>query len=63
LLSEKPVLYACNVAEDELSSGNEYVETVKKIADQFGDNVVTFCAKIEAEIAELDPEEKGDVPG
>ena len=58
LLSEKPVLYACNVAEEELNSGNEYVDTVQKIADKFGDNVVTFCAKIEAEIAELEAEEK-----
>lgn len=58
LLSDKPVLYACNVAEDELNSGNEYVETVRKIADKFDDEIVTFCAKIEAEIAELDEEEK-----
>ncbi len=58
LLSDKPVLYACNVAEDELNSGNEYVETVREIADQFDDEIVTFCAKIEAEIAELDEEEK-----
>lgn len=58
LLSDKPVLYACNVAEDELNSGNEYVETVRKIADKFNDEIVTFCAKIEAEIAELDEEEK-----
>jgi GTP-binding protein YchF len=58
LLSDKPVLYACNVAEDELNSGNQYVETVREIADQFDDEIVTFCAKIEAEIAELDEEEK-----
>jgi len=58
LLSDKPVLYACNVAEDELNSGNEYVEIVRKIADKFDDEIVTFCAKIEAEIAELDEEEK-----
>lgn len=58
LLSDKPVLYACNVAEDELNSGNEYVEKVREIATEFDDEVVTFCAKIEAEIAELDEEEK-----
>ena len=58
LLSAKPVLYACNVGEDEINSGNEYVETVQKIADQYGDNLVIFCAKIEAEIAELEPDEK-----
>lgn len=58
LLSEKPVLYACNVSEDELNSDNECVETVREIASKFDDEVVTFCAKIEAEIAELDEDEK-----
>lgn len=58
LLSDKPVLYACNVSENDINEGNEYVETVKKIAAEFDDEVVTFCAKIEAEIAELDDEEK-----
>ena len=58
LLSAKAVLYACNVGESDLESGNELVETVKKVASVFGDEVVMFCAKIEAEIAELDDEEK-----
>lgn len=58
LLSGKPVLYACNVSEEDVNSGNEFVEEVKKIAANFDDQVVTFCAKIEAEIAELDEEEK-----
>lgn len=58
LLSDKPVLYACNVSEDEIKSGNKYVETVREIASEFDDEVVTFCAKIEAEIAELDESEK-----
>ncbi len=58
MLSEKPVLYACNVSEDALDNGNEWVKTVREIADRFGDEVVTFCAKIEEEIAELDDDEK-----
>ncbi|MDX1591015.1 MAG: redox-regulated ATPase YchF [Balneolaceae bacterium] len=58
LLSGKPVLYACNVSESDVNDGNEYVTTVKRIAEEFGDEVVTFCAKIEAEIAELDDDEK-----
>jgi len=58
LLSDKPVLYACNVSEEDIISGNDYVETVRKIASKFDDEVVTFCAKIEAEIAELDESEK-----
>ncbi|NBC27106.1 MAG: redox-regulated ATPase YchF [Bacteroidetes bacterium] len=58
LLSNKPVLYACNVSEDEVKTGNRHVDTVKEIASQIDDEVVSFCAKIEAEIAELDDDEK-----
>ncbi len=58
LLSDKPVLYACNVSEDDIQDGNEYVDIVKSIAEKYGNNTVTFCARIEAEIAELEPEEK-----
>tara|TARA_R110002096_G_scaffold432976_1_gene650741 strand:- start:18412 stop:19506 length:1095 start_codon:yes stop_codon:yes gene_type:complete len=58
LLSAKEVLYACNVGEGDLESGNELVEVVKKVAAEHDDETVMFCAKIEAEIAELDPEEK-----
>ncbi len=58
LLSSKPVLYACNVGETDLNTGNDYVEQVKGIAAEHHDETVMFCAKIEAEIAELDEEEK-----
>jgi GTP-binding protein YchF len=58
LLTEKPVLYACNVSEEDVNEGNTWVDTVQTIASEFDDNVVMFCAKIEAEIAELEPDEK-----
>jgi len=58
LLSAKQVLYACNVSESDLDTGNDYVNTVKEIASKHDDETVMFCAKIEAEIAELDPDEK-----
>lgn len=60
LLSDKPVLYVCNVDETDLpdGKGNAYVEKVKAIAESEGTEVVVVCAKIEAEIAELDDEEK-----
>ncbi len=58
LLSDKPVLYACNVSEEDVNDGNQWVEKVREIAAVHNDKVVTFCAKIEAEIAELDEEEK-----
>lgn len=58
LLSGKQVLYACNVGETDLENGNEFVDCVKEVAAEYNDNVVMFCAKIEAEIAELPEEEK-----
>ena len=60
LLTSKPVLYAANVGEDDLSDGNAYVEKVKEIAAEEGAEVVVMCGKIEAEISELEPEEKGE---
>lgn len=60
LLTEKPVLFVTNVSEDDLpdASGNTYVDQVRTIATSQGAQVVVVCAKIEAEIAELDAEEK-----
>lgn len=60
LLSMKPVLYAANVSEEDLTRGedNPYVQKVRKIASEENSEVVVVCAKIESEIAELDDDEK-----
>jgi len=59
LLSQKPVLYACNVSEDDIVAGdNSYVQQVTEYARSLGDETVSFCAKIEAELAELDDDER-----
>lgn len=60
LLTLKPVLYVANVSENGLSSAsdNPYVQQVKKIATEEGAEVVVVCAQIEAEISELEPDEK-----
>ena len=60
LLTEKPVLYVTNVSEEDLpnAEGNQYVDLVRQIAISQDSEVVVVCAKIEAEIAELDSEEK-----
>ncbi len=60
LLTMKPVLYAANVSEDEAAdaSANAMVAEVKGIADAEGSEVIAICARIEEEIAELEPEEK-----
>lgn len=60
LLSYKPIIYAANVSEEELAEGveNEYVKQVREFAETEGSEVVVICAKVEAEISELDDEEK-----
>lgn len=59
LLSYKPVIYVANVSEEDVAAeDNEYIAQVRKIADEEGSDVVVVCAGIEAEISELDDEEK-----
>lgn len=60
LLSEKPVIYVCNVSEEEISEAGENAEVRKVIehAERLGDDVIVVSARIEAEIAELEGEEK-----
>lgn len=61
LLTAKPVLYAANVAEDDLASDgvdNPFVQKVREFAKEECSEVFVLCAKIEEEIAELDEEEK-----
>nr|MCR5715382.1 redox-regulated ATPase YchF [Lachnospiraceae bacterium] len=61
LLTAKPVIYAANVGEDELAddgAGNAYVAKVRDYAAKTGSEVFAVCAKIEAEISELDDEER-----
>ncbi len=61
LLTAKPVIFAANVAEDELAdeaSGNAGVQAVRKYAAENGSEVFVICARIEEEIAELDEDEK-----
>lgn len=60
LLTRKPVLYVCNVAETELPAGNKHSETVKRIAAEEGAECVIISAKIEAEIARLPQDERRD---
>ena len=57
LITAKPVLYVANVKEDGFEN-NPYFDAVKQRADAEGAEVVALCAAIEAEIAELDDEEK-----
>ena len=61
LLTWKPVIFAANVAEDELAddaASNEYVKAVREFAAENDSEVFVICAQIEQEIAELDDDEK-----
>lgn len=60
LLSYKPIIYVANVSDDQISSGdNQYVEQVRQLAASEGAEVTVICAELEAEIAELEDEERG----
>ncbi|MBN8186320.1 redox-regulated ATPase YchF [Salipiger thiooxidans] len=57
LLTSKPVLYVCNVDEDEAATGNALSEAVARMAAEQGNAHVVISAKIEEEISQLDAEE------
>ena len=59
LLSYKPVIYVANVSEEEAASeANPYVDSVRDLAASEKSQTVVICAEIEAEMAELDDDEK-----
>ena len=61
LLSLKPVIYACNMSEEDFTSGiedNKNYLTVKEIAEREKAEILPICASLEAEISELSDEEK-----
>ncbi|SFC54004.1 redox-regulated ATPase YchF [Clostridium uliginosum] len=64
LITSKPVLYACNVSEDDVMSGdphNAYVKKVEEYAKQENSGVMVVSAKIEEELSGLDDEEKAEM--
>ena len=61
LLSNKPVIYACNMSESDFENGienNERFKIVREIAAKEGAETLPICASMEAEISALSPEEK-----
>ena len=61
LLTDKPVIFAANVCEDDLAddgANNPFVGKVVEYAKEFNCEVFVVCAQIEQEIAELDEDEK-----
>ncbi len=57
-LTDKPMVYAANVSEEEVVSGNEYVKKVKEYASKHNSEVVIVSAKVEAELSEMEEEDK-----
>ncbi len=63
LLTAKPVIYAANVSEDDLAddgASSAYVQAVRRVAAEEGSEVFALSAGIEAEMAELTPEERSE---
>ena len=54
LLTDKPVLYVCNVSEGDAATGNDLVNKVQAIADAENAEVLTLAVSIEADINELE---------
>lgn len=58
LLTTKPVLYVANVSDDEVTTGNQYTAIVDKIAAEENAESVIVSAEVEAQIADLDPDDR-----
>mgnify|MGYP004671077343 len=64
MITSKPVLYSCNISEDDMMSGNlnnKYVQMVKEYAANENSEVVVVCAKLEEELSGLEDEEKAEM--
>ncbi|MEK9603022.1 MAG: redox-regulated ATPase YchF [Flavobacteriaceae bacterium] len=58
LITDKPVMYVCNVSEDSAVDGNEYVNQIKEVVAQENAEVLILAVSIEADINELDSYEE-----
>ncbi|HKK75775.1 MAG TPA: redox-regulated ATPase YchF [Saprospiraceae bacterium] len=58
LLTAKPILYVCNVSEDDVHEGNEHTEAFKKAVADENAQTILISAGIEADIAELESKEE-----
>jgi GTP-binding protein YchF len=58
LMTAKPVIYAANVSENDLSSGNKWVDQIRELAAKEGSQVVVISAQVESELVELPEEDR-----
>ena len=61
LMTAKPVLFVANVAEDDLEGNGPLVQQVRDYATAHGASVVPICARLEAELAELDEADRNEM--
>ena len=61
LMTAKPILYVANVDENDLEGKGKLVQQVREFASKVGASVVPVCAKLEAEIAELDEADRKEM--
>ena len=61
LMTLKPILYVANVAEDDLEGKSPLVDRVREHAAKVNAGLAVVCAKIESEIAELEPEDRTEM--
>jgi ribosome-binding ATPase len=60
LMTRKPVIFATNVSEGDLSTGNSFVEQVRVIAAEEAAQVVVISAQVEAELVELPEDDRAE---
>lgn len=58
LITLKPIIYALNVDEENINTGNDYTKKVQEYANNEGSETVIICAKLESELSELTDDEK-----
>ncbi len=61
LMTAKPIMYVANVDENDLQGQGKLVQQVREFASKVGASVVPVCAKLEAEIAELDEGDRAEM--
>ena len=57
-LTMKPMLYIANISDSDITTGNKYVDILRKKAEEDGAEVVMISAKIEEELIDLDDEDR-----
>ncbi|MHC4947583.1 MAG: redox-regulated ATPase YchF [Planctomycetota bacterium] len=61
MITAKPVLFVANVGEDDLAGEGPGPQAVREAADAVGSRMVSVCAKLEAELAELEEPDRGEM--